>query len=86
MEHLPYRDEYHGEYQVLSKQRHNQRRWRNDLYDQQEEHVETDENRDGERYLKLQNLLETLATRVRNIREIFNTLQFKIIVAKEKKK
>ena len=55
-EHLPYRDEYHGEYQVLSKQRHNQGCRRNDLDDQQEEHVETDENRDGERYLELRDV------------------------------
>lgn len=34
LKYLPYRDEYHGKYQVLSKQRHNQRsRW-DDLNDQ----------------------------------------------------
>lgn len=54
--YLPYRDEYHGEYQVLSKQRHDQRRRRDDLDDQQEEHVEADENRDGERNLKWRNV------------------------------
>lgn len=48
---LPYRNEYHGEYQVLSKQRHDQRRRWNDLNDQQEEHVKTDEDGDGERDL-----------------------------------
>ena len=50
-EHLPYRDEYHGEYQVLSKQRHDQRRRWNDLDDQQEKHVKADENGNGERDL-----------------------------------
>lgn len=51
LEHLPYRNEYHGEYQVLSKQRHDQRRRWNDLDDQQEKHVKTDENGNGERDL-----------------------------------
>ncbi|KOX81168.1 hypothetical protein WN51_03456 [Melipona quadrifasciata] len=49
--HSPYRNEYHGEYQVLSKQRHDQRRRWNDLDDQQEKHVKTDENGNGERDL-----------------------------------
>jgi len=41
---LPYRDEYHGEYEVLAQQRHHQTGWRNDLHYQQEEHVETNED------------------------------------------
>jgi hypothetical protein len=43
---LPYRDEYHGEYEVLAEQRHHQTGGRNDLHHQQEEHVETNEDRD----------------------------------------
>ena len=49
---LPYRDEDHGEYEVLAEERYHQRgRWY-DLDDQQEEHVETDENRNGKRHLQ----------------------------------
>ena len=44
---VPYGDEDHGEDEVLSKQRHHQTRGRNDLDDQQEEHVQT--NQDGYR-------------------------------------
>lgn len=48
---LPYGDEYHCEYEILSKQRHDQwRRWYN-LDDEEKEHVKTDENRDREGYL-----------------------------------
>lgn len=49
---LPYRDENHGEYEVLAEKRHYQRSRRYDLDDQQEEHVETDENRNGKRHLR----------------------------------
>jgi len=66
--HSPYRDEYHGEYQVLSKQRHNQRRRGDDLDDQQEEYVKTDENRDGKRYLKSREIsVEFPAEEIRRI-------------------
>lgn len=49
---LPYRDEYHGEYEVLAQQRHHQTGGRNDLYHQQEEHVETNEDRDWKCHLE----------------------------------
>ena len=44
--HLPDRYENHGEYKVLSQEGHNQGRRRDDLDDQQEEHVETNQYRD----------------------------------------
>ena len=44
-------DEDHGEDEVLSEQRHHQTGGRDDLDDQQEEHVQTNEDRDGQRHL-----------------------------------
>ena len=50
---LPDRYEDHGENQVLAQQRHHKTRRRDNLDDQQEKHVKTNQNRDGQRNLEI---------------------------------
>ena len=41
----------HGEDEVLAQQRDDQRGWGDDFHHQQEEHVQADEDRDGQSHL-----------------------------------